>query len=87
MKGVKTVYICSECSGQSMKWLGKCPSCGAWNSFVEDVIETAPQGAKSDARQARFSVVSGDGEVTISSAVAVSVNMASNSIIINSFFI
>ena len=60
MKGVKTVYICSECSNQSMKWLGKCPACGAWNSFVEDVIETAPQSTKSDARQARFSVVSGD---------------------------
>ena len=41
MKGVKTVYVCSECSYQSMKWLGKCSQCGAWNSFVEDVVETA----------------------------------------------
>ena len=30
---------------KSPKWLGKCPSCGAWNSFVEDVIETAPVAA------------------------------------------
>ena len=32
-------YICSECEYESAKWLGKCPSCGAWNSFVEDVVE------------------------------------------------
>ena len=36
MKGLKTVYICSECEYSSLKWLGKCPKCGAWNSFVED---------------------------------------------------
>ncbi len=40
MKGVKTVYICSECEYTSPKWMGKCTSCGAWNSFVEDVVES-----------------------------------------------
>ncbi len=39
MKGIKTVYICSECEYESAKWLGKCPRCGAWNSFQEDVVE------------------------------------------------
>ena len=43
MKGLKTVYICSECNHTSPKWMGKCPSCGAWNSFVEDVISTSPE--------------------------------------------
>ena len=43
MKGLKTVYICSSCNHTSAKWMGKCPSCGAWNSFVEDVISTAPE--------------------------------------------
>ena len=42
MKGVKTVYICSECEYESAKWLGKCPKCGQWNSFVEDVVERQP---------------------------------------------
>ena len=42
MKGVKTVYICSECEYESPKWLGKCPHCNAWNTFVEDVVEQAP---------------------------------------------
>ena len=36
MKAPKTVYTCAECDYQSPKWLGKCPSCGAWNSFTEE---------------------------------------------------
>ena len=39
MKGVKTIYVCSECGYESAKWLGKCPKCGQWNSFIEDVVE------------------------------------------------
>ncbi len=54
MKGLKTVYICSECEYSSPKWLGKCPKCGAWNSFVEDVEESLPQ---SSTAQKRTSVV------------------------------
>ena len=42
MKGTKTVYICSSCGQVSPKWMGKCPACNAWNSFVEDVIATKP---------------------------------------------
>ena len=45
MKGVKTVYICEKCEYKSPKWLGKCPSCGGWNTFIEDLIEVAPQTA------------------------------------------
>ncbi|MBR3894566.1 MAG: DNA repair protein RadA [Clostridia bacterium] len=50
MKGLKTVYICSNCEYHSPKWLGKCPKCGAWNSFVEDVEESAPTPAASPRR-------------------------------------
>lgn len=42
MKGLKTVYICSECGYHSPKWMGKCPSCNQWNTMVEDVIGTPP---------------------------------------------
>ena len=38
MKAQKSVYICSECEYTSPKWLGKCPSCGAWNTFDEQVL-------------------------------------------------
>ncbi|MBQ8332048.1 MAG: DNA repair protein RadA [Clostridia bacterium] len=41
MKGIKTVYICSECEYESPKWLGKCPRCNSWNTLVEDVVETS----------------------------------------------
>ena len=37
----KTVYYCSNCGNQSSKWLGKCPACGEWNTFVEEVVVKA----------------------------------------------
>ncbi|RQV10512.1 DNA repair protein RadA [Burkholderia cenocepacia] len=36
----KTVYVCSECGGQTPKWQGQCPSCQAWNTLVESVAES-----------------------------------------------
>lgn len=38
MSKVKTAYFCSNCGYESTKWLGKCPSCNTWNSFVEEVL-------------------------------------------------
>ena len=38
----KTVYICSDCGAESPKWIGKCPSCGAWNTYVEEVVSKEP---------------------------------------------
>ena len=35
---LKTVYVCQKCTYQSPKWIGKCPECEGWNSFIEDVI-------------------------------------------------
>ena len=37
----KTAYVCDNCGYDSVKWLGKCPSCGAWNSFKE--VSIAPE--------------------------------------------
>jgi DNA repair protein RadA/Sms len=39
----KSIYTCTECGGTSPKWLGKCPSCEAWNTLIESVAETAPK--------------------------------------------
>lgn len=39
MPKIKTSFFCQNCGAQSPKWLGKCPSCGAWNTFVEEVIQ------------------------------------------------
>jgi DNA repair protein RadA/Sms len=35
----KTLFVCQECGSSSNKWLGRCPDCGAWNSFVEQLAE------------------------------------------------
>jgi DNA repair protein RadA/Sms len=37
----KTAWFCQECGVQSPKWIGKCPSCGAWNSYVEELVQQA----------------------------------------------
>ncbi len=37
---VKTGFFCQSCGYNAPKWLGKCPSCGEWNTFVEEVIQT-----------------------------------------------
>ena len=34
----KTLFVCQQCGHDSQKWLGKCPSCGGWNTFVEEVV-------------------------------------------------
>jgi len=34
----KTVFVCQQCAYKSPKWIGKCPSCGAWNSFSEEIV-------------------------------------------------
>ena len=36
---VKNVFFCSECGHESSKWLGQCPGCKAWNSFVEEPVQ------------------------------------------------
>ncbi len=39
-KGKKAVFFCQECGYESPKWLGQCPGCKQWNSFVEETIST-----------------------------------------------
>jgi DNA repair protein RadA/Sms len=43
MEKTKTVYICQQCGKESLKWMGKCPNCQAWNSFMEQVVAEAPK--------------------------------------------
>lgn len=38
MAKTKTAFFCSNCGYESAKWLGKCPSCNTWNTFIEEVI-------------------------------------------------
>ena len=44
---VKKAYFCKNCGFEVPKWLGKCPSCGEWNTFTEEIIarESGPVAA------------------------------------------
>jgi len=44
MSKTKTKYVCSECGYESLRWVGKCPNCESWNSFVEEIFETKKSG-------------------------------------------
>ncbi|AKP51456.1 DNA repair protein RadA [Cyclobacterium amurskyense] len=39
MAKIKTSFFCQNCGVESPKWTGKCPSCGEWNTFVEEVVQ------------------------------------------------
>jgi DNA repair protein RadA/Sms len=40
----KNVYVCQQCGNESPKWLGRCPECNEWNTYVEAVVSPAPKG-------------------------------------------
>jgi DNA repair protein RadA/Sms len=44
MSKVKTLFLCQSCGANSPKWIGKCPSCGEWNTYVEEVVSTPKKG-------------------------------------------
>jgi len=48
MSKVRTAFFCSNCGYESAKWLGKCPSCEQWNTFIEEVVikDTRLEGLK-----------------------------------------
>lgn len=54
----KTLFFCQSCGYESPKWIGKCPSCGSWNSFVEEVVsknETDRNDWRQDSTKSRVS--------------------------------
>lgn len=57
MAKAKTIYVCTECGGQSPKWQGQCPQCQAWNTLVESVNEVAAQGGN------RFGLIADTGKL------------------------
>ena len=44
-KKSKSVFFCTDCGADTPRWLGKCPSCGAWNTLTEEKVRPAPKGA------------------------------------------
>lgn len=46
MAKARTVYLCQNCGFDSPKWIGRCPSCGEWNTFVEEIIHKESGSSK-----------------------------------------
>ena len=56
-KGKKSVFFCQNCGHEEAKWLGQCPMCGEWNTFVEEKIDSGiTKGMTAASRQTRESV-------------------------------
>ena len=49
----KTVYVCSECGQDSPKWVGRCPSCGAWNTMKEFSVPSSSSSVHASEARAR----------------------------------
>jgi DNA repair protein RadA/Sms len=45
MKPPRATYVCQSCGSASQKWLGRCPDCGEWNTFVEESVATVRPSA------------------------------------------
>ncbi len=47
----RLVFVCQQCAKESLKWLGRCPGCQAWNSFVEKTVTTRSVSAASQPQE------------------------------------
>src|ERR1041385_9084784 len=74
-KTSNSIFICQSCGYEARKWLGKCPECGEWNSFVEERVVTTKKGAGRDgfrlreAKAISYSEIESQVDVRISSGV------------------
>ena len=67
-----SVFFCQECGNETSKWAGKCPSCGAWNSLVEEVIDKTAVKSRakvSDVRPTKIIDVTASNEQRISTNI------------------
>ena len=58
MAKVRKIFICSECGASSPKWIGNCPACGQWNTYLEEVLanETAQESKSSSWRNSSLKI-------------------------------
>jgi len=72
MPKLKAAFICQQCGYQTVKWAGRCPSCGAWNSLLEEIIEEQPRmpsAVSASAQPTTLAEVSLDDAVRISTGI------------------
>lgn len=51
MPKTKISFFCKECGNESPKWIGHCPACGAWNSYVEETVVTGKENKASNTEE------------------------------------
>ncbi|HEX4744894.1 MAG TPA: ATPase domain-containing protein, partial [Candidatus Limnocylindria bacterium] len=59
-KDVQTAFVCQQCGAHSPKWVGRCPSCDGWNTYVEERIVAPVKGRATRARAPRKPVALDD---------------------------
>jgi DNA repair protein RadA/Sms len=74
MPKLKSVFVCQGCGSSASKWLGRCPDCGAWNSFVEELEEPAgtrgrPDSPSTAVRPTPYPEVVADGKERLSTGI------------------
>ncbi len=70
----KIVYFCRNCGAEAPKWLGKCPACGQWNTYTEEVIHAGSPAEKhsqrdKDSKPLRLSEISSAEEVRLDTGI------------------
>src|SRR5438876_1508242 len=67
----KTQYVCQQCGAASAKWIGRCPSCQQWNTFVEERVIAAATDAPAswDSAPIRFTEITGIEAPRVSSGI------------------
>jgi DNA repair protein RadA/Sms len=66
-----TVFVCQECGAQAAKWIGKCPDCGAWNSYVEERPVESSGGAGAAAAGHRYALAGSTGAARLYADISV----------------
>lgn len=57
-KGKKSVFFCQNCGHEESKWLGQCPACREWNTFVEEKVTSVKAGTVRDKKEAQIVALS-----------------------------
>ena len=72
MSKTKTIFFCQNCGAQSARWIGHCPSCGEWNTYIEEIIRrdtgknrTPVPGKKGDSKPVLIPEVEAVAEIRI----------------------
>ncbi len=69
----KSIFICQQCGARSARWVGKCPNCGAWDSYTEEAISVGPKNIAKiplgKNKPVRLSEINTDGEFRLATKI------------------